>query len=330
MPLVHAFDPPERFVVGTVGPPGARTFFLQARDGARITSVALEKQQVEALSERVDELLDEVMRAEDNTALIPAVAPFDLIDNEPARAADRGGVPRRHDDAVVGPRDRAHRDRGLPVHRGGRRLARSSSTRTSRSPSPTRSSWSGYGRRRPGLRRPGPHRGRRGPSRLPVLRQPDRPRRPPVRAGQRLPPPRPAAAVTDPLDGELTLHGRVMPASNATFVGEIDGLRVVYKPIAGERPLWDFPDGTLAGREVAAYLGQRGAGLEHRPAHDPARRAARPGHGAGLAGARPGAGARSTSCPPVARPRASGTSSTASTHATARSRSSTRTRLRCG
>ncbi|WP_036490648.1 MULTISPECIES: DUF3090 domain-containing protein [Nocardioides] len=83
MPLVHAFDPPERFVVGTVGPPGARTFFLQARDGARLTSVALEKQQVEALAERIDELLDEVMRAADNTALIPAVAPFDLIDKLP-------------------------------------------------------------------------------------------------------------------------------------------------------------------------------------------------------------------------------------------------------
>jgi uncharacterized repeat protein (TIGR03843 family) len=53
--------------------------------------------------------------------------------------------------------------------------------------------------------------------------------------------------------GELTLHGRVLPASNATFVGELDGVRVVYKPVAGERPLWDFPDGTLAGREVAAY-----------------------------------------------------------------------------
>ena len=53
--------------------------------------------------------------------------------------------------------------------------------------------------------------------------------------------------------GELALHGRVLPASNATFVGEIDGVRVVYKPIAGERPLWDFPDGTLAAREVGAY-----------------------------------------------------------------------------
>jgi uncharacterized repeat protein (TIGR03843 family) len=55
-------------------------------------------------------------------------------------------------------------------------------------------------------------------------------------------------------DGELVLHGRIMPASNATFLGEIGGEKVVYKPVSGERPLWDFPDGTLAGREVAAYL----------------------------------------------------------------------------
>lgn len=63
-------------------------------------------------------------------------------------------------------------------------------------------------------------------------------------------------AETDPtlLTGELELHGRIMPASNATFLGEIAGTRVVYKPEAGERPLWDFPDGTLARRERAAYL----------------------------------------------------------------------------
>ncbi|GAA1141883.1 SCO1664 family protein [Nocardioides aquiterrae] len=58
----------------------------------------------------------------------------------------------------------------------------------------------------------------------------------------------------DLMEGELVLHGRIMPASNATFVGEIDCVRVVYKPVAGERPLWDFPDGTLADRERAAYL----------------------------------------------------------------------------
>ena len=66
-------------------------------------------------------------------------------------------------------------------------------------------------------------------------------------------------SVTDPatvdqlLDGEIELVGRVMPASNATFIGTLGEVRVIYKPVAGERPLWDFPDGTLAGREVAAY-----------------------------------------------------------------------------
>lgn len=54
-------------------------------------------------------------------------------------------------------------------------------------------------------------------------------------------------------EGDLELLGRVMPASNATFVGTIGEIRVIYKPIRGERPLWDFPDGTLAAREVAAY-----------------------------------------------------------------------------
>lgn len=56
------FDTPDRFAAGTVGEPGNRTFFLQARDGTRITSVALEKVQVAALAQRLDELLDELER----------------------------------------------------------------------------------------------------------------------------------------------------------------------------------------------------------------------------------------------------------------------------
>jgi len=83
MPLVHSFDPPERFVTGTVGAPGSRTFYLQARSGARIVSVAVEKQQVAALAERIDELLDEVMASEPSSTVVPAVAPFDLVDSEP-------------------------------------------------------------------------------------------------------------------------------------------------------------------------------------------------------------------------------------------------------
>jgi len=63
-----------------------------------------------------------------------------------------------------------------------------------------------------------------------------------------------AGPLADLVGGDLELRGRIMPASNATFLGEIEGVRVVYKPVAGERPLWDFPDGTLADRERAAYL----------------------------------------------------------------------------
>jgi uncharacterized repeat protein (TIGR03847 family) len=56
---VHSFEPPERFVAGTVGEPGDRTFFLQARGGGRVISVALEKVQVSLLAEKLEELLVE-------------------------------------------------------------------------------------------------------------------------------------------------------------------------------------------------------------------------------------------------------------------------------
>jgi uncharacterized repeat protein (TIGR03847 family) len=82
-PLIHGFDPPERFVTGTVGPPGQRTFFLQARSGSRLVSVSLEKQQVVALAERVDQLLDEVMSSQSTEGIVPALAPLDLEDAEP-------------------------------------------------------------------------------------------------------------------------------------------------------------------------------------------------------------------------------------------------------
>jgi uncharacterized repeat protein (TIGR03847 family) len=60
--LVHRYDAPDRFVAGTVGTPGERTFFLQAREGNRITSVACEKQQVSVLAEHLDRVLDEIVR----------------------------------------------------------------------------------------------------------------------------------------------------------------------------------------------------------------------------------------------------------------------------
>jgi uncharacterized repeat protein (TIGR03843 family) len=67
-------------------------------------------------------------------------------------------------------------------------------------------------------------------------------------------------------DGELTVHGRLADASNATLYCQIRGQGItaacVYKPVVGERPLWDFPDGTLAGRELAAYALSRQAGWD--------------------------------------------------------------------
>jgi uncharacterized repeat protein (TIGR03843 family) len=64
--------------------------------------------------------------------------------------------------------------------------------------------------------------------------------------------------------GALTIVGRLATASNASFLAEVESegltLSCIYKPIAGERPLWDFPDGTLAGREVAARIVSQAAG----------------------------------------------------------------------
>ncbi|MFF0153555.1 DUF3090 domain-containing protein [Micromonospora sp. NPDC005203] len=77
---VHAFEPPERFVAGTVGPPGERAFFLQARGGGRLVSVALEKVQVSLLAEKLEELLTEAQRR--FGVDLPELAPV-IGDNEP-------------------------------------------------------------------------------------------------------------------------------------------------------------------------------------------------------------------------------------------------------
>ena len=72
------------------------------------------------------------------------------------------------------------------------------------------------------------------------------------------------------LTGEIEVLGRIADSSNLAVVARVSTCpagHVIYKPIRGERPLWDFPDGTLAGREVAAHVS---------PARRLGRRAARP------------------------------------------------------
>jgi uncharacterized repeat protein (TIGR03843 family) len=65
--------------------------------------------------------------------------------------------------------------------------------------------------------------------------------------------------------GRIEIEGRLVDASNATLFCSVEGgdetAHCVYKPVSGERALWDFPDGTLAGREVASYLVSQAAGL---------------------------------------------------------------------
>jgi uncharacterized repeat protein (TIGR03847 family) len=92
---IHDFDPPERFVAGTIGLPGERTFYLQARGGGRTVTVGLEKEQVKVLAERLAELLAELGRR--GVAVAPSAAspsapgrddgPLDLPVSEEFRVA---------------------------------------------------------------------------------------------------------------------------------------------------------------------------------------------------------------------------------------------------
>ncbi|MEU0694197.1 SCO1664 family protein [Streptomyces niveus] len=77
-------------------------------------------------------------------------------------------------------------------------------------------------------------------------------------APERIPPRRMSVTAVDLITkGELTVRGQIREASNAVLYCAVsyegEEALCVYKPVAGEQPLWDFPDGTLAGREVAAY-----------------------------------------------------------------------------
>ena len=87
------FDAPDRFVAGTVGEPGNRTFFLQARDGTRIVSVALEKVQVALLAERMTELLAELeRRGIEDAAAVPGATGDTAALDEPINEAFRVGT----------------------------------------------------------------------------------------------------------------------------------------------------------------------------------------------------------------------------------------------
>lgn len=92
---VHDFAWPDRVVIGTVGDPGQRTFYLQVRMGKRIVSIALEKQQSAQLAEKIDEILDQLITLDGNPFSVPTSTPIELVDNdqlEPVEEQFRTGV----------------------------------------------------------------------------------------------------------------------------------------------------------------------------------------------------------------------------------------------
>jgi uncharacterized repeat protein (TIGR03847 family) len=85
---VHEFAWPDRVVIGTVGVPGARTFYLQVRTGKQIVSIALEKQQSAQLAEKIDEILDQLITLEGNPFSVPTGTPIELVDNDQLEAVE--------------------------------------------------------------------------------------------------------------------------------------------------------------------------------------------------------------------------------------------------
>ena len=174
------FERPSRFVAGTVGDPGDRTFFLQATDGTRVISVALEKQQVEVLADRLEQLLDEVV-ARTGTAL-PAsdsdTAALELPIDEEFRVSAMGLAWDGDAGLVVieaqAPVEDADRRRGDAARRRRRRAGRTAGA--PRTDPRTR------------LRRTGPPSDRCRPPAVPTVRAAARPGRACLPAPQRLPP----------------------------------------------------------------------------------------------------------------------------------------------
>jgi uncharacterized repeat protein (TIGR03847 family) len=103
---VYNFEKPDRFVAGTVGQPGSRTFYLQARDGTRIVSVVVEKVQVALLAERLTQLLAEVRARGANVPQEAALAdvdsaPLDEPLNETFRVGTMAIVWNGEDESIV-------------------------------------------------------------------------------------------------------------------------------------------------------------------------------------------------------------------------------------
>ena len=243
MSVYFEFDEVDTFTAAAIGEPGSRTFYLHARAGQQRVTVKCEKQQVTAIAQYLRKVLSDLPPPEDRPLPVDLRDPGEqsFVLGPIGLGYDRGNdrllvqleelVPTALDDEDDEPVDdddveddrRAH----PAVH----------------DPQPGR-----------GLLRSRRRAGRRRSSELPVVRQPHRPRRSPVPADE-LNGGVPVDALAILAEAEIELEGRMPWSSNATFLVNLGdtGGQAIYKPVRGERPLWDFEPG-LHRREVAAYL----------------------------------------------------------------------------
>ena len=229
---VHDFDWPHRVVVA-LSASRASAFYLQARAGKQIVSIALEKLRSAQLAEKIDEILDQLMSADGNPFHVPASAPIELVDNddlEPCAGVMSLGWDPTTAQLVIEayPLEEVDEDDETDDTEEVLRV---------RMPVGTARAFARRTREVVGAGRPI------------CVRDPlpaDRLRQAHLHIPSVLMP------APDLVTTEHTLNGRLMTASNATFFGSIGDVAVVYKPIAGEKPLWDFPDGRLAHRPPGA------------------------------------------------------------------------------
>ena len=299
------FDPPERFVAGTIGEPGDRTFFLQARDGGRVVSVVLEKVQVAVLAERLGRAPRRARPARrrrrptprgGDSARAADTGPLDEPLNEAFRAgsltlgwdgdAERVLVEARaqdEDGEAIDPDEDDDEDEDGPDLLRVRLTADAARSFVERA-TPRRASG----------RLPCPLCGDAARPAGPHLPAPQRPLR---QLGGR-PMLDPATTLAVLREGDIEVVGRIVGSrNNALLVTRDAGLP---GPGAADRHRRDLqadhrraPARRLPGRHADPARGRRlarvrGDRLGHRPADDPARRPVRRGHGPGLRRGRPG------------------------------------------
>ncbi len=254
--------PVDRITVGAIGEPGKRVFYLQAAGAGTQLTLSLEKEQVQMLALSIEQFLDDLQQR------FPALAePDDRYEEREMRLEPplEPEFPYRHDGIGIrrprrpaaarparGGRGETSRRRTLPRSRCGARATNCGGSRNG--------AWNS---RTAGGRFAGTAAARSIRRATSVRVKMDTNNSPPQRLADT------DAALGILREGTAELRGLFRLGSNDTFLCEMrsprGALQAVYKPTKGERPLWDFPDGTLGMREAAAFETARYLGWDFVP-----------------------------------------------------------------